>query len=219
MKRVDFNELIEKAFSMGYERAQKEFGAVKRENKKKKREWEIKSGNLNKWSAERIAERKFNPNPKSKYNFYSPTAQEIDSIDDKDIRVRNGRGRRSIEGFSNSYQDKDINKVISEKARRLEEKGGRQKLKEYMDEGKRGLKRYKEGGLESIIGDFEGKVDYGKSGYFRRNKETKALKKKAALIGAGILGTGIAAYAGKKAYNKYKAKKQKEQEEKENKNK
>ena len=39
MKRIEFNELIEKAFSMGYEEAQKEFGAVKRENKKKKREW------------------------------------------------------------------------------------------------------------------------------------------------------------------------------------
>ena len=44
MKRFEFNELIEKAFSMGYEIGQKEFGAVKRENKRKKREWEAKEG-------------------------------------------------------------------------------------------------------------------------------------------------------------------------------
>lgn len=44
MKRTDFNELIEKAFSMGYEEAQKEFGAVKRENKKKKRTYELLKG-------------------------------------------------------------------------------------------------------------------------------------------------------------------------------
>ena len=37
MKKTEFNELIEKAFSLGYEEAQKEFGAVKRENKEKKR--------------------------------------------------------------------------------------------------------------------------------------------------------------------------------------
>ena len=44
MKKIKFNELIEKAFSIGYEYAQKEFGAIKRENKKKKREWEGKEG-------------------------------------------------------------------------------------------------------------------------------------------------------------------------------
>lgn len=44
MKKTDFNELIEKAFSMGYEEAQKEFGIVKRENKAKKRRWEAKEG-------------------------------------------------------------------------------------------------------------------------------------------------------------------------------
>jgi hypothetical protein len=37
-------ELIERAFCEGYEYAQKEFGAVKRENKKKKREWLEKLG-------------------------------------------------------------------------------------------------------------------------------------------------------------------------------
>ena len=47
----------------------------------------------------------------------------------------------------------------------------------------------------------------------------KNLKKKAALVGAGVATAGVAAYVGKKAYDKYKAKKQKEQEEKENKNK
>ena len=211
MKKFEFNELIEKAFSMGYEYAQKEFGAVKRENKKKKREWEIKSGNLSKSDAREVAERKFNPNPKSK-KFYLPTSQEIESINDEDIRIRNGRGKRIRRGNDNYYKDKDINNVISNKARILENEG-RQRLKEYMDDGKEDLKRYKKGGFESIIGDLEDKVTYGKSSYFRRNKETKALKKKAALIGAGILGTGVAAYAGKKAYNKYKAKKQKEQEE------
>ena len=44
MKKIEFNELIEKAFSMGYKYAQKEFGIVKKENKKKKREWEAKEG-------------------------------------------------------------------------------------------------------------------------------------------------------------------------------
>ena len=38
MKRFEFNELIEKAFSMGYEYAQKEFG--NKENKRKRKEWE-----------------------------------------------------------------------------------------------------------------------------------------------------------------------------------
>ena len=47
MKKFEFDELIEKAFSIGYEYAlmeQREFGAVKRENKKKKREWEKSLG-------------------------------------------------------------------------------------------------------------------------------------------------------------------------------
>lgn len=39
MKKYEFDELIEKAFSIGYEMGQREFGAIKRENKKKKREW------------------------------------------------------------------------------------------------------------------------------------------------------------------------------------
>ena len=44
MKKTEFNELIEKAFSMGYEIGQKEFGQVKRENKKKKRTYELLKG-------------------------------------------------------------------------------------------------------------------------------------------------------------------------------
>ena len=42
MNRFDFNELIEKAFSMGYEYGQREFG--NKENKRKRREWEIQRG-------------------------------------------------------------------------------------------------------------------------------------------------------------------------------
>ena len=40
MKRIEFNELIEKAFSIGYEMGQKEFG--NKENKRKRKEWEWK---------------------------------------------------------------------------------------------------------------------------------------------------------------------------------
>ena len=45
MKKFEFDELIEKAFSIGYEYAleeQKEFG--NKENKRKRREWELKNG-------------------------------------------------------------------------------------------------------------------------------------------------------------------------------
>lgn len=36
MKKTEFNELIEKAFSMGYEMGQKEFGQVKKKIRKRK---------------------------------------------------------------------------------------------------------------------------------------------------------------------------------------
>ena len=42
MKKTEFNELIEKAFSMGYEYGQREFG--NKENKRKRRAWEIEQG-------------------------------------------------------------------------------------------------------------------------------------------------------------------------------
>ena len=58
MKKTEFNELIEKAFSMGYEIGQKEFGAVKRENKKKKRAWEIKNGEFTYYGVSNVAEKK-----------------------------------------------------------------------------------------------------------------------------------------------------------------
>ena len=55
MRNFEFDELIEKAFSMGYEYAlmeQREFGAVKKENKRKKREWLKKLGREKGWNWE-----------------------------------------------------------------------------------------------------------------------------------------------------------------------
>ena len=209
MKRFDFNELIEKAFSMGYEMGQKEFGAVKRENKKKKREWEIKDGDLSYYGARKVAERKFAPKNRK---GYIPTNKEVDSISDEDVKIHNSRGRIKYGGNNEEiiYRGRNINNIIDAKDKKLKT-DGRQKLKEYMDGGKRSLREYKEDGLLSIIND--------PNSIFRRNKSTKSLKKKAGLALAGTAAAAGIAYGAKKLYDKRKkareeAKKNKEQNKK-----
>ena len=224
MKRIEFNELIEKAFSMGYKMGQKEFGAVKRENKKKKREWLEKLGKeeTNYNGQEKVAQRindkeywrqlKKNPFEAIKY-IGGPTREQINSVSKTDGNVNAGRYNIKYRRSGNET----INDVINE---RLREKRGSDRDLEIFNKKK--IKDIKD--AEKY--DFKLEKSYLKNQLKnKKNKLKEELEKKENLKKAGLALAGTAAAAGiaygaKKLYDKRKkareeAKKNKEQNKKE----
>lgn len=188
MKRIEFNELIEKAFSMGYEEAQKEFGIVKRENKKKKREWLEKLGK-EKGNKKDRESNKFNIFFKlSKNNAEPEDLVERENIINSGANVRSGRKFNYDSQYKDWGNPKNLNEVINRRENWITELSGKSK-EERNENG----------------------IVYNKI-LLKKLKEKRNLKK-AGLALAGTAAVTSAVYGAKKLYDKKKKKKKKEQEE------
>lgn len=226
MNKFEFVELIEKAFSMGYEYAleeQREFGIVKRENKKKKRKWLERLGkeetnyNGQEEVARNIKDKKFwrlvNNHPLEALDYFGgPTREEINSVNKTDGNVNAGRHNVKYSRIRSGKET--INDVINE---RLERKGISDRDLEIFNRGK----------IEDIKDaekyDFILEKSYLKNQLKNKKNKLEELEKelekkknlkraKMALIGTVAAGTGLGlALTAKKLYDKKKKKKQKEQ--------
>ena len=110
MKRFEFNELIEKAFSMGYEEAQREFS--NRENKKKKRAYELLQGIKD-----------------NKNQHYSGSVKEIE-----DKLIRSAREKQKSTYWRNN-PIKDIHSTILQKTQ-FDTVANRSKLPDFIENSK-----------------------------------------------------------------------------------
>ena len=222
----------ERAFCEGYQAAQKEFG--NKENKRKRREWELKmSGGR---SASAMA-RKKNPDVVqlggSKRGFGVPINKEayLDTIDDLTINMKTAAEKIGLEPniknvelvdealdintsrFNNkNYVDQLDTLKKQDRRFKYVSKSRAKKLREEVMEKEREkrakeLEEYKKRLAKTEAEPVSTVVKEGAEESGKNIEKGLSRFKKPALIGAGIIGTAGLAYGGKKLYDKYKKKK------------
>ena len=225
MKKFEFDELIEKAFSIGYEYAleeQKEFG--NKENKRKKRAWESSLGKkileknelLDKNSTkDHIGRLRFLKkcreaikNGGGLSNIPKDVKEFIDGVNDEDAFVNLGRLNNRDHSSDNTFVGKySLNDVINQRSK----KQANDDLDRY---NKRILKDYK--GIKNndwYLGHSHLEDRINKIKELEEKEERLKNLKKAGII----LGTGAAIAGTAYGIKRYRDKKKKEKEEQINK--
>ncbi len=217
MKKFEFNELIERAFSVGYECAQREFS--NKENKEKKRAWEILQGekriplfNKNKTKSS-IADLIYLKKVRKALKNGSTLPQRVDiKVEDNDALVNLGRIGNNKSNNDIRYTASSINDVINQRANASD----KNKLDIYNKDVLKTYKKAKEDDFYLDNTHFENRL-----GKLKKELKQELIKKKEQRledlkkIGAIIGGTAIiagTAYGIKKYRDKKKEKRENKEE-------
>ena len=209
MKKTEFNELIEKAFSMGYEEAQKEFGIVKRENKEKKRRWEAKEGEKVLNDPHFILDhghklKKYNNMKEGEAKQRAATRLER-IISRSKVRRNKYSPDQSLNDLINMRGDEEMDFYYEPNRKQKYVGKNKNKTRDLY------IKLLNNSKLDSIKADKMIKEETKKEN-FNKDTSTKKNLKKAGLALAGTAAVASAVYGAKKLYDKKKKKKEAEKE-------